>query len=112
MHSVTIRDITAVTPPAHWNLDSRRVFRDERVTVNYICIHADGGVEPHAHDFDSIHIFILIKGRLKVHCGGETVHYTAGQAFWFERGELHQVLPDGEEAEYILINAPSFPPAK
>ena len=109
MQSKNVKAEEPVTSPEHWGCINRMIYDDDRATIREVCIYATGGAEPHAHNFDSVHVFYVLEGALKVICNGETKIFPAGYSFWFAPGETHQVLGDGEQdAKYIVINAPSF----
>jgi len=97
------------TADRHWDVYARTIFEDDRLSVRHNYILANGGAQEHRHDFDSHHIFFVLRGALNVKCGGEEKTVRQGYAFWFEPGEAHQVCADGEQdAEYLTINCPSF----
>ena len=89
--------------PGHWSVFGRTIFEGGGVSVRHNLILAGGGAQAHRHDFE--HIFFVLRGSLRVACGGQTTVVPAGCAFQFEPGELHQVCGDGvSDAEYLTIN--------
>lgn len=100
---------SAKTAAGHYDVFARTIFEDDRVSVRHNLILASGGAEEHAHEFDAHHIFFVLRGALRVRCGGAEHVFRAGTAFWFAPGEKHQVCADGvADAEYLTVNAPSF----
>lgn len=109
MQSKNVMASAENTAPGHYKVFARTIFEDEKVSVRHNLILATGGAQEHSHDFGADHIFYVLRGALRVRCGGKEQIFKAGSAFWFEPGEPHQVCADGEQdAEYITINAPAF----
>ncbi len=54
---------------------------------------------------------VMVRGRLRLEVGGETIDLEAGQAVWTEPGvRVHFGNPFDDEAEYFAICIPAFSP--
>ena len=56
---------------------------------------------------------IMLRGRLRIRIGADTITLEAGQALWTEAGEtVHYGNPFDEECEYYAICIPAFSPER
>ncbi len=54
---------------------------------------------------------VMVRGRMRLEVGGETIDLEAGQAVWTEPGvRVHFGNPFDDEAEYFAICIPAFSP--
>jgi quercetin dioxygenase-like cupin family protein len=86
-----------------------RGFRGDNVLVTYNLLAPDLKPGPHSHPFDQI--FMLIKGRVKLHVGEQVFDCTAGTVVRIPPNVVHWADPPAPE-DGVAVNIDVFGPAR
>jgi len=109
MELVKVSDLDAKVLPKHERVYAREIWSEsrgaEKCVVMYNEMEGDGGAEMHTHS-QCEHIFYVLKGKMSVTDGKETVTVSEGESLVVPSGEPHEATGDGEDCIYLLVTAP------
>jgi quercetin dioxygenase-like cupin family protein len=113
MKVIEVEKLPGVVPPAHYDLASRRISESSAKTKNMVVgwtrMEPTGRTDPHTHE-DIQHIFIVLKGELRVRVKDEDIFLKPGQAIIISPGELHANFNASKgETEYISVTCTLIP---
>ena len=81
----------------------------DEFSLAHMVAPAGWGEPPQTPDFGEL--TVMLRGRVRIEIGDETVDLEAGQSIWTEPGvRVHFGNPFDEEAEYFAICIPAFSP--
>ena len=81
----------------------------EQFSLAHMVAPPGWGEPPQTPDFGEL--TVMVRGRVRLEVGDETIDLEAGQAIWIEPGvRVHFGNPFDEEAEYYAICIPAFSP--
>lgn len=105
-------------PQYNWNdIPSRvqrpgviqRVFRGNDVLIGYAELHPEMKPNPHSHDFEQI--FMLLKGRVKLHIGDQVYDMVEGSVVRIPANAVHWADPPRPE-DGVAINMDIWAPLR
>lgn len=87
----------------------QRVIRGDQVAIGYNLLHPGMATNPHSHDFEQI--FILLKGRVKLHVGEQVFDCGAGTFVRIPPHTTHWAEPPLPE-DGVAVNMDIFSPIR
>ena len=87
----------------------QRVFRGSSVCVSYAELHPDLEPTPHSHPWEQI--FMLLKGRVKLHVGDQVFDMRDGSFVRIPPNVIHYSEPPSPE-DGVAINLDIFSPLR
>ena len=85
----------------------QRVFRGDDVLVGYSELHPHMEPSPHSHPYEQL--FMIIKGRVKLHVGDEVIECTSGAVVRIPPNVIHWAEPPSVE-DGVAINMDIWTP--
>lgn len=83
----------------------QRGFRGNKVMISYAELHPDMTPNPHSHDVEQI--FMILKGRVKLHVGDQVFDMTEGSIVRIPPNVVHYSEPPRPE-DGVAINMDIF----
>lgn len=83
----------------------QRGFRGNRVMISYAELHPDMEPKPHSHEVEQI--FMILKGRVKLHVGDDVFDMTEGSIVRIPPNVVHYSEPPRPE-DGVAINMDIF----
>jgi quercetin dioxygenase-like cupin family protein len=85
----------------------QRVFRGDDVLVGYSELHPHMDPSPHSHPYEQL--FMIVKGRVKLHVGEQVIECTEGSVVRIPPNVVHWAEPPSPE-DGVAINMDIWTP--